>query len=373
MTPTQPNTVLNLMTPTALPDPTGLVAALAAVQNGNMFRDATGQATLGQTLANLSSLAARTAEVAGQLSGDAAAKALDSANSLGQQVMQATKTVADSGNSGGGVTGLIAQTLSGMGGAIGEVMKLYKDRPKLSDITGDLPSASDAARKAAEALDVRHILGLPTRPSSSGNSNDETTSPPPTSSAPALDLRQLIIDVAEAEKNRIPKVDDTDAIGKDRIYDYWAWYYEGGSRESVDEAIAASDDPVATRRTMFDKWCNVFAVHCWLTAGATIIPKEFDQDDNVKGCERLMKWFQENGRWLSPNQTPQKGDMVLYDNKTSKAGHVGLVISVVDGTFSTIEGNAPHTIEHFPTRHLTGNGGNGNILGFGSVVPLSEL
>jgi hypothetical protein len=63
------NPIINITSPTSLPDPTGTAAILAAIQNGNMFRDQSGlQATIGLTQAALQATSAGAA-AAGQQAG----------------------------------------------------------------------------------------------------------------------------------------------------------------------------------------------------------------------------------------------------------------------------------------------------------------
>jgi hypothetical protein len=148
LTPTQAATVLNLMTPTALPDP-NLNGVITAIQNGALFRDPTGQATLGQVLTNLSSLAEKTATVAGQLSGDAAAKALESATTLGQKVLSAaTATPVANGSGGTGIGALAGAIPTLIGGAVNELGKLWSGGGGAADALGKLS-------------DLRDMIGLP--------------------------------------------------------------------------------------------------------------------------------------------------------------------------------------------------------------------
>lgn len=63
------NPIINITSPTSLPDPTGTAAILAAIQNGNMFRDMSGlQSTIGLAQAALQATAAGAA-TAGQQAG----------------------------------------------------------------------------------------------------------------------------------------------------------------------------------------------------------------------------------------------------------------------------------------------------------------
>ncbi len=86
LTPTVPVSVLNQIAPTQYPLPTSLASALQAVQNGSMFTDMSKTAELTSILGSLAELANNTAQLSGNLAGDAAANALNAAVSLGQQV-----------------------------------------------------------------------------------------------------------------------------------------------------------------------------------------------------------------------------------------------------------------------------------------------
>ena len=83
--PNVPVSVLNQISPQQMPG-TSLNTALGAIQNGNMFRDMSKSAELNSTLSDLATLANNTAQLAGTLSGEAAANALNAAVELGKQV-----------------------------------------------------------------------------------------------------------------------------------------------------------------------------------------------------------------------------------------------------------------------------------------------
>lgn len=93
-TPTVPGNVLNIVNPAAFPDPVGLAASLAAVQNGNIFRDMSKTEQLTTVLGNLSKLAEQTAQMASTLAGDAREQALQSATDLASQVAEITGQLA---------------------------------------------------------------------------------------------------------------------------------------------------------------------------------------------------------------------------------------------------------------------------------------
>lgn len=86
--PTVPSGVLNIVNPPAFPDPTGLAAVLAAIQNANIFRDMSKSDQLVTVMSNLSGLAQNLAQQAGSLAGQAQVEALRSAAEIGGQVAQ---------------------------------------------------------------------------------------------------------------------------------------------------------------------------------------------------------------------------------------------------------------------------------------------
>ena len=88
--PTVPDSVVNQIAPIQYPLPTSLTEALQAVRDGSMFTDMSKASELASVLGNLSELANNTAQLAGMLSGQAAADALDAVVSLGQQVAELT-------------------------------------------------------------------------------------------------------------------------------------------------------------------------------------------------------------------------------------------------------------------------------------------
>ena len=85
LNPTMPVSVLNQMNPQPMPA-TSLGAALAAIQNGSMFNDMSKTEQLTTVLGTLADLANNTAQLSGNLAGDAAANSLNAAVALGQQV-----------------------------------------------------------------------------------------------------------------------------------------------------------------------------------------------------------------------------------------------------------------------------------------------
>ena len=106
--------VLNIVNPPGLPDPTGMTGILAAIQNGNMFRDMSGLAgTIGLTQAGMSEAGRAATEAAKQAGADAAVAAQFGAKvaEIAGQIISAYLTKGGSllggGAGGGGNAGLI--------------------------------------------------------------------------------------------------------------------------------------------------------------------------------------------------------------------------------------------------------------------------
>jgi hypothetical protein len=119
--------VLSVVNPPALPDPQGMVSILAAIQNGNLFRDMSGlAATIGLAQAGLTS-AQQGASAAGQQAGQNAAVAAQ----LGAKVAElAAKLVAAYFTGGASLAaGAGAEGLAGLAGGIsGQGAKINKGR-----------------------------------------------------------------------------------------------------------------------------------------------------------------------------------------------------------------------------------------------------
>lgn len=90
---TVPSNVLNIVNPTAFPEPTGLSGILNAIQNGNIFRDMSKSEQLVTVMSNLSNLAQSMAQHAGTLAGNAQVEALKAATEIGKQVAQLASQV----------------------------------------------------------------------------------------------------------------------------------------------------------------------------------------------------------------------------------------------------------------------------------------
>lgn len=94
--PTVPDSQLPLVSAPAFPAPTAINGVLAALQNGNLFRDLSGQDQLTSVLNGLTEVAGETARTAATLTGDAASDALASATEIGNTVAGLTESLISS-------------------------------------------------------------------------------------------------------------------------------------------------------------------------------------------------------------------------------------------------------------------------------------
>jgi hypothetical protein len=139
-TPTAPSSVLNIVNPPAFPDPTGLAASLAAVQNGNIFRDMSKAEQLTTVLGNLSNLANQQGQLAGNLAGNAQREALQGAVSFGNKIADLTAQSLQTQQRPSG-----PQTPTQLGGALNEVNKLIQSLPGSPLASGAIPPPNGSA------------------------------------------------------------------------------------------------------------------------------------------------------------------------------------------------------------------------------------
>ena len=141
--PTVPASVVNIVNHPAFPDPTGLTASLAAIQNGNIFRDMSKSDQLVTVMSNLSNLAQSMANQAGSLAGTAQTEALRSAVDIGKSVAQlAAQSASQPAN--------LPTTPTGQGAVANSLEKLF------SSANSNTPQNIDAFKK---------ILGVGENPS----------------------------------------------------------------------------------------------------------------------------------------------------------------------------------------------------------------
>lgn len=97
-----------------------------------------------------------------------------------------------------------------------------------------------------------------------------------------------------------------------------------------------------------DAWCSTYASAVAIKAGLTdIIPTEC-------GCEKHIQLFKKMNSWVENDAyVPSPGDYVFYDwddngvgDCTGSADHVGIVVSVSNGTIKVIEGNRSNSVSY---------------------------
>lgn len=98
-----PSTI-SLAGPVALPDPTGMQGILAAVQNGNMFRDMSKAAELAGIVSSLSALSGQMGQAATKLTGDAQQQAMQAAAQAGQAAANLAQSMATQASQQAGAT-----------------------------------------------------------------------------------------------------------------------------------------------------------------------------------------------------------------------------------------------------------------------------
>ncbi|MGL4233579.1 MAG: hypothetical protein ACRCWJ_19590 [Casimicrobium sp.] len=103
--------VLNIVNPSALPDPAGLGAVLGALQNGNMFRDMSGMAQLMDTMKSAQQSTTNAATDAGQIASANMRASMQRQVALAQVAGDVVKTIATKGvaSGGGGSKGISAE------------------------------------------------------------------------------------------------------------------------------------------------------------------------------------------------------------------------------------------------------------------------
>lgn len=87
-------------------------------------------------------------------------------------------------------------------------------------------------------------------------------------------------------------------------------------------------------------WCAAFVSFCLRQAGVA----EADAVTEIS-CPRMVKWYKavsDRTAWQAASYTPTAGDIIFFKTGSSSAvsTHVGIVVSVSDGTIYTVEGNS---------------------------------
>lgn len=117
--------LVNIVSPTSLPDPTGLAAALSAIQNGNMFRDMSG---LAATIGLLQSTVQGTTQAAGQAAQQAGQNMANTQQFLEAMAQMA---LAASGVPTGAIpSGPATKNISNAGAALNTARQLDASKPQ---------------------------------------------------------------------------------------------------------------------------------------------------------------------------------------------------------------------------------------------------
>ncbi len=135
--------------------------------------------------------------------------------------------------------------------------------------------------------------------------------------------------------------------------------------------LGVTEEPPGSNNTPFGvwfgsnqvPWCAEFVSWCFHAVGL-----ELCGDFTGAGCKpgrgcawvpTIERWLQARGWWLQPSETPQPGDLVLYDWGLDGApDHIGIVESAAGGRISAIEGNVYSRVSRMTrdTAHVAGYG-----------------
>jgi len=119
-----PSTI-NLTGPVALPDPTGMQGILAAIQNGNMFRDMSKAAEIAGIVSNLANLSGQMGQAATKLTGDAQQQAMQAATQAGQAAASLAQTMGTQAFQQAGAMGsAMANTMTQQGAMLNQAKKI---------------------------------------------------------------------------------------------------------------------------------------------------------------------------------------------------------------------------------------------------------
>lgn len=273
--------IINIASPTSLPDPTGTAAILAAIQNGAMFRDMSGlQGTIGLAQAALQATAAG-ASTAGQQAGENMNNLLK-ANTERQRiaaemVTSLAKTAASAytgGLAGGGGGGISPASSASEDGA-----KInYFDSTKGRD-SAPAPSSSGQGSGAVQPAD------------GGGHSGGGTPSGPAAGAIPSAGYSQNPAALAATWGDGEPR---SSLVNK--MVDTASDYNEGG-RTSFDydapgivPAIAQPSSMTcwATVATMMVSWKNgtSMTIQSAMDAAGAVYRTKFDNDLGLSGSEK---------------------------------------------------------------------------------------
>ena len=226
--PTGPGSNLNIVNTPQFPDPTGLQSVLAAIQNPNMFRDMSNSGALVNTLSGLMNLAGQMGTAASQMTGQAAANALNSATQIGQTAAAMAQQ-------------MFAQSMSQAGAAFGQTMT--SQGAGLNAVKNEIPPGSDQQRA------VQEILGVPpdtvvTDPVAAA-SGPATQPQPEAATAPDAPAQPQAVPTPQGNPNLLPSAGLADITGPGQVTgpNVQPSPARQQARDRVDQLIQGSVDP----------------------------------------------------------------------------------------------------------------------------------
>lgn len=152
--------------------------------------------------------------------------------------------------------------------------------------------------------------------------------------------------------------------------------------EEAQRYIGVVEHPPNSNDTVFGRWfgvnkvpwCAIFVSFCFNTgAGYTIGAGYKTAGMYPRGgayVPTIMAWLKETGQWIEKDQTPQPGDIAIFDwGKDGVPDHIGIVEkSLGNGKFSCIEGNTSFGNDSNGGKvMLRGDRDTTKVVGFGRI------
>ncbi len=124
--------------------------------------------------------------------------------------------------------------------------------------------------------------------------------------------------------------------------------------------LGPHETPQAGDIVLYDWGLDGALDHVGIVAGHVALPTFTAIEGN--GCAwvpSVQQWLQARGWWHAPHETPEPGDLVLYDwGLDGSPDHIGIIESAAGGKLSTIEGNVYSAVCRMTryTAHVAGYG-----------------
>ena len=113
--------------------------------------------------------------------------------------------------------------------------------------------------------------------------------------------------------------------------------------------VGVREDPPGSNRTMFGRWfgadgvpwCAIFVSYCYDVGAGIVLCRGWHgagvTTRGVSYVPTLAAWLRASGRAVD---TPQPGDLVVFDWDGGAPDHAGLVVRAAADHVETVEGNA---------------------------------